>query len=871
SVILAVSILTIGIGFAFIIYNNISLFKKDMSRNAFTKARLFAEEYVVAVYFDAKEDQREALEQLKLKNTGLVGAAIYDKSNRLLSSIGNINEFPVIDSMLMESQTAFKEEQLHVSHIVRLKKKNVGTVYMIFSARELWEKIQNNIITIGTLFLVLLVFAFLFSAKLQTVISGPILKLASVSRKISANNDFTIRAQKTGDDEIGMLCDEFNNMLEQIRYRDKERDRVEKELRSSKNALQESEAKYRSIFENASLGIFQTTPEGRWITANPALISILGYDSLDELQRLAGDISEHIYVNPNDRKVVMRLLDTQGALKKFELPARRKDGSTVYISIDIHKVETGNSDEFHMEGVVEDITEKKQAAALRIEKEAAEAANKAKSDFLANMSHEIRTPMNAIMGFSELLLDMENEALKKSYLTSVASSGKLLLNLINDILDLSKIESGKIELSPKYFYPGDVFYDIRELFSQKAADKGLDFVLEIGILDKQWKMDEVRLRQVLINLVGNAIKFTEKGYVKLELSGQSSGENREHLLIKVKDTGTGIPLNQRGIIFEAFRQQDGQDTSRYGGTGLGLSITRRLVEIMGGEISLESTVGKGSTFQVSLPGVETAPIETLAKVPPAYNDIEFEPAVILLVDDIKVNLELLKGFLNFPAFTFLEAENGLRAVELARKHRPDLIIMDIRMPVMDGCEATAIIKQDEELRSIPIIALTASVMKGQETEPLKAGCDAILKKPVMRADLFVQLMIFLPYSKKEHTAHRPEKAASETRDDSLQTMSTKELRSLAALMDGPVRAHWEQIQDSFNVMDIESFAHRIERSMENRPPAILAAWGTRLLEQVETFDMERLPATLAEFPSVAEEIKTLSEKQEDGKKEEKHG
>ncbi|MBT5058869.1 MAG: response regulator, partial [Gemmatimonadetes bacterium] len=317
----------------------------------------------------------------------------------------------------------------------------------------------------------------------------------------------------------------------------------------------------------------------------------------------------------------------------------------------------------------------------------AEAANQAKSAFLANMSHEIRTPMNAILGFSEILRGLVREGAHRQYLDHIRSSGKSLLGLINDILDLSKVEAGKLELELGAVDLAAICRDMGPIFSQRVEEKGIDFQVVVDeALSPVLVLDEVRLRQVLINLVGNAIKFTEQGQVRLSVAPRFSKDTTSRLdvLLSVTDSGIGIPTDQQESIFGAFEQTKGQSYSQFGGTGLGLAITRRLVEMMGGQIGVESAMGEGSTFEVLLRDVEIASVEELGGGPEQHIDgVEFAPASVLVVDDIEANRQLVSAMLEPFGLAVKEAADGQAGIEQVQQHRPDLILTDIRMPVMD--------------------------------------------------------------------------------------------------------------------------------------------------------------------------------------------
>jgi two-component system, NarL family, sensor histidine kinase EvgS len=400
-----------------------------------------------------------------------------------------------------------------------------------------------------------------------------------------------------------------------------------------------------------------------------------------------------------------------------------------------------------------EIKVRKQAEAAMLEaKRFAEAANLAKSEFLANMSHEIRTPMNAILGFAYILQKQETDPKKSHYVNNIYASGKSLLTLINDILDLSKIEAGKLDLQYSAISIAALVRELHIIFEQKIAEKGLDFRFEI---DEQIPtaliLDEIRLRQVLLNLLGNAVKFTDAGYIRLGVTSgwcDSLNRSRVNIVFEVEDTGKGISSEAQQKIFNPFEQTKGQKAADFGGTGLGLTISRRLAEMMGGDILVESDSGSGSTFRVTLPEVEVATIEATengSEIGFNADIIHFEPAKILIVDDIDYNREMMSIYLEDWPFTIYEAWNGKEAIEQARLHQPDLILLDMKMPVMDGYQAAEILKQEEQLKAIPILAVTASALKEDEAN-ISRLCEAYLRKPVSKNDLTKQLMRFLHYT-----------------------------------------------------------------------------------------------------------------------------
>jgi PAS domain S-box-containing protein len=381
------------------------------------------------------------------------------------------------------------------------------------------------------------------------------------------------------------------------------------------------------------------------------------------------------------------------------------------------------------------------------EKIRAESANRAKSEFLANMSHEIRTPMNSILGFSEVMLNSVSDQKHKGYLNTILNSGKTLLSLINDILDLSKIEAGRLEISAEPVDLKVVLFEMQQIFAQKAEEKNIDLFFEIeeGI-PSNITIDEIRLRQILLNLIGNAVKFTSSGFVKVIAFGDCKNNSFIDLHISVIDSGIGIPEADQKRIFDSFSQQAGQDSRKYGGTGLGLAITKRLCELMDGKISLVSQVNKGSKFTVTFQNVKCSDDVIVDDRGFEWDEdrIDFKPAKVLIVDDIPHNRNLVLSYLENYNLTMYEAENGEIAINIGKEYMPDLILMDIRMPGMNGYQATEILKSDKATQKIPVIALTASTMHS-ETDMINELFDGYLRKPIQKQHLVNEMAKFLTH------------------------------------------------------------------------------------------------------------------------------
>jgi len=493
----------------------------------------------------------------------------------------------------------------------------------------------------------------------------------------------------------------------------------------------------------------------------------------------------------------------------------------------------------------------------RAEQEAI-SANKTKSQFLANMSHEIRTPLNAIIGFSELLKKEITDIKQNSYVDTIVSSGKTLLGLINDILDLSKIEAGKMELQYSNVSLRKVFQDMSKIFSLDLKAKGLEYFIDIDPgLPEILILDEVRIRQILFNLIGNAVKFTKQGYVSVFVKQISieEGESQINLSIGVQDTGSGIPEDQQDVIFESFRQQDGQKLSEYGGSGLGLAITKRLIEMMNGKIRIESEINKGSVFQFELLDVDVASFSKDLYVSEEFDEshsteqiVVFDPAKILIVDDILNNQIIMESFLENFNFQIFTAMNGLEAIEGAKDVHPDVIFMDIKMPVMNGYEAITRLKADDTTRDIPIIVITASAMKGTEKQLEKIEYEDYLSKPVNQNEILEILKKYLPYHLKG--SNQKKSVSDETgiheklNIDRASDNIPPELIDKLLPFEQQVLSY---VNEGIIIDDVERIANEIIEISRSYQCHAVTSWAEKTLSLAEIFDIEKLPEILKGF------------------------
>lgn len=516
---------------------------------------------------------------------------------------------------------------------------------------------------------------------------------------------------------------------------------------------------------------------------------------------------------------------------------------------DFHYVNLNNHDgtSIGLVGVGVDVTERvEHEKQLLNAKEKAEAATRAKSEFLANMSHEIRTPLNSILGFSEILSHAVEDAVLKEYTKSICTSGKNLLSLINDILDLSKIESGKLELNLRPTQIAEIVGELETLFSFQSKNKGLKFHVEAeDCMDKVLQLDSVRVRQILVNIIGNAIKYTSTGSVSAHLSLKTSADDGTvSLEAKIVDTGPGIKKEIQNEIYEPFTQHH----QHSGGVGLGLSITKRLLGMMDGSISLLSKENHGSTFIVDIPRLtlcDTSNGQVLDAVDVDEN-IDFLDQTILIVDDLRANLDILRVFLSNTSARIVEASNGEEALNIVDKFHPDLILMDIRMPKMTGDKAVELLRQKPLCLGTPIIAITAHAFQEDEARFIDLGFDGFLAKPVSKSELLGTLKRHMPYKVLSN---------SETTFAPRLDISVENSVELIDYLENECMPLWEKAHTSPIIRDLKEF----EQFLRSNPLVFynsgLSCFVKKLGEYLRSYDMGSAANLLETFPTLVEEIK----------------
>jgi signal transduction histidine kinase/ActR/RegA family two-component response regulator len=493
------------------------------------------------------------------------------------------------------------------------------------------------------------------------------------------------------------------------------------------------------------------------------------------------------------------------------------------------------------------------------EKRRAETADREKSAFLATMSHEIRTPMNAILGFAELLRDRLTGEPESRYVDSILAGGRSLLQLINDILDLSKIEAGMLRMNPEPTDLRATAHFVRQLFQQLASQRGIDLRIEVDdAIPRSLLLDQLRLRQILINVVGNAVKFTDAGHVAVRFHGvpDESDPSRIRIHIDVEDTGRGIAHAQLEAIFHPFVQVAEGGKAGVPGTGLGLAIVQRLIRLMGGTISVESEVGRGTLFRLDFPGVEVSsrladPLLGGEEETIDFND--FRPSTILVADDNPTNLELLSGIFEGSHHRILLASDGEEAVAIAMREGPDLLLMDVRMPKKDGLEALAEIRSESRLKLLPVVALTASSL-GSDDAQARRKFDGYLRKPFSRTQLHAQMAHFIPLSKQEESIGE---VVSES-DQPATPEQWEQWRRLAGILGEIESDDLPGLARSMSVSGIDRFAVRLKGLAKDASCEPLARYATRLESDAASFSPDLMEKSLKRFPGVVEMIRAAA-------------
>ncbi|MDY6987910.1 MAG: response regulator [Thermodesulfobacteriota bacterium] len=775
------SVIVLLLALASFVTNELMTFRQDMIKDVSTLADVIGSNSTAALVFEDEEAAEETLSALKAE-AHITSACIVTKEGEVFAQYARnqqgelgpdvlaLESYFVEDASsplaleqgrcmalagVMRDSHAFCRDRLELWRPIVLDAENIGTVYICSDMDELYSRLKlyagvGALVTLVSLFL-----AFVLSSGLQRVISKPILSLANTMRDVSRDKDYSKRVEKEGNDELGTMIDGFNEMLEQIHARDEELalhrqqleetvsrrtaelSRANQELGEAVVESQTAKARYVEMFESMGNGVavYKTVNGGKdfvFVEFNRAA------EDMDDLHResVIGSSVFEVFPGVKDFGLleVFRRVWTTGKPEQHPVGFYEDDRISGWRENFVYRLPTGE-----IVALYSDQTKRKEAeAALREAKEAAEAASEAKSEFLANMSHEIRTPMNGVIGMTGLLLDTDLTDEQREFADTVRASADSLLAVINDILDFSKVEAGRLELEALDFDLRTTIEDLIDAVAVAAHNKGLELACLVHHdVPALVRGDPGRLRQVLINLTNNAIKFTEKGEVLVQAFLDQEDDSHSTLRVTISDTGIGIPPDRMDRLFKSFSQVDASHTRKHGGTGLGLAISRQLVEMMGGEIGVESAEGKGSTFWFTVVLENRPKGQGAAVVVP--EDIRGKR--ILVVDDNATNRQVLTEQLRSWDCQTGAASNGPEALEVMRQARADgnafgIAILDMQMPEMDGETLGQLIKADPDLKDTILVMLTSVGQRGDAARTKEIGFAAYLTKPVKQSHLY---------------------------------------------------------------------------------------------------------------------------------------
>ena len=786
TILVSTSVLTLSAAL-FLAYDLVN-YREQLTRDLAAQAAILADNCTTAFVAGDKASATTTLAALRAKPE-VVRAVIYDTNDQVFAQFTGSTPSPstrAADTMWLPSAV------IEGHHGMSLEGRLLGRVYISSDLRDWYARAWQSLEAAGLLLVVAALLAFLLSDRLQRLVTRPIARLKESMQAVSADRDYAVRVERTTGDEVGELIDRFNGMLEEIQRRDAALQNANAQLESRRAALEQE------VIERAraqqELKALTETLEHRVVERSAALeqrASALTRSEeqlrhqTDMLQSVLHSMGDGVVVAGGDGKVslfntmaeeifhldprVDSTLDFQHGQRFLlpdmhtpyapdQLPTSRAirgesvdsaelylpaaDGrAEVWLSANARPLRDASGQSSSAVVVFRDITEQKRVeGALVRARDAAEAASRAKSAFLANMSHELRTPLNAIIGYSELLEETAGDNGHSDYVTDlrkVQSAGRHLLSLINDVLDLSKIEAGRMEISVEEFDVAAAVQELLGTFRPLAEDKHNQLSLQVDPAIGAMRSDLTKVRQVLFNLVSNANKFTENGTVVVGARRESPA-GIDWIEFTVRDTGIGIAPGQAEHLFQDFRQADASTTRKYGGTGLGLAISRRYCQMLEGSIALASTPGEGSTFTVRLPAEARLCTKTsnISVLQPRVEETMAGLNEVLVIDDDPQARQLIARHLQREGFTPVLASSGSEGLALARKRRPLAITLDVIMPGMDGWAVLSALQSDRALADVPVIMLT---ILGDSQMGYALGASAFLQKPIEAARLTAAL------------------------------------------------------------------------------------------------------------------------------------
>lgn len=716
------------------------IYKKMLKDELLIMTEMIGSSSIAALEFDDIRAANETIGILK-SVPDIWAARVYNKAGKLFISYNNKELEKKWDSLpLRPNGVYFEGNCILIYQAIKFNEEQVGTIYVRAESYHWYHEIKEYAFIAAFVLILSPLIAYLMSSKLQNTIVRPILHLSEVAQKVSEQNDYSARAVKESDDELGFLVDHFNEMLYRIDKGDKEL----KETTVSKYYVD-------SIINSMKECLIVVSLEGIIKTVNPSTLETFGYQEEEVLGQPIGFLMQELDDNEllpyqSGKEKLFGMLGFEkiiqdGVVSKVEKKFRSKDGKLLLMRISASVMLDPKKEILGIAFVASDITEIREAEKELIKaKEAAESASLAKSNFMSRMSHELRTPMNSILGFSELLLlqsaSLNHEQVEK--IISISDAGKHLLALINEMLDLNQIETGFISLN---LVPIDIYELIDHIYAlikPLAQQNNIHLMFSTNRSHVYYVMgDYIKLKQALLNLLSNAVKYNRSnGFVNTSLNAEKKG----FLRITIHDTGRGIPAEYVPLIFKPFERL-GMENSNIGGAGVGLAITKRLINLMQGNIGFDSVLGEGSSFYVELPlcdqpnqkeKIHGSEIASNLADNSVSDTTKVSKFTILYIEDNIDNLNLIKEILKSRQdVNFISAPDARIGIDLARSYVPQLILMDINLPGMDGVTAMKYLKKIDETRNIPIVALSANASNSDIDKCMKEGFDNYITKPIV--------------------------------------------------------------------------------------------------------------------------------------------
>jgi two-component system, sensor histidine kinase and response regulator len=728
-------------------------FRRSLLGETSTMADIVGYNSSAALTFSDNAEAGRILSSLKTEPR-ITMACLYGADGSMLTNYTKAVAQPAVPAV-RESGAWFTDSYLHVYRPVNFGGEQIGMIYLRADLHSLHERARNYALTALVLIIAILSVSWWLATKFQTVLSGPVFHLVATAKEIAAKDNYALRAQKEGNDELGLLVDEFNRMVEQIQARDAELKRsaadLEKRVDERTADLRKEREFVRNVFDVVPAIIFVKDSDGRFVLVNRAMAELYDVRPEQMIGKRHGEILGTATEGEAYRRADEEVLRT--GFDKFipEETFTNRAGELRWMQTIKRMLRTPDGRK-QVLGVAIDITARKKAELEMLRaKEAAEGANRSKSEFLANMSHEIRTPMNGIIGMANLLVDTKLDAEQREFAQTIASSSEALLTILSDILDISKIEAGKLQFERIPFNLRDVVESTADLLAAKAHEKGLQlscFIREE--VASGFEGDPTRLRQVLLNLIGNAVKFTDSGSVHVNVSKVLKGENSQLLSFEIIDTGIGIAPDAQRRLFQAFSQADGSTTRKYGGTGLGLYISKQLIEMMEGDLGVNSAPGLGSRFwfTLELPISNAVPRETP----------KFPGKRALIVTEHTTQRKVMVHYLKEMGIECSFVTDALKAIgELRVDKEYDLAIVDTNIEGMDGNMVARAVRAEPSFARTRVMMIT-SLSSETVDELNRSGSIPCLTKPIKRSALWNAVTKLLgevaPEIKAEPTAKK---------------------------------------------------------------------------------------------------------------------